>query len=223
LRRIADAACADKESLVIEIGPGKGTLTRFLAKRAERLIAIELDAELAAALPAHVPGVEVAQGDVLSVDLGQWGPAVIAGNLPYYITSPILDKTLALGALVKRAVFLVQREVAERLVAKPASRDYGYLTVKVQALSRVEYLFRVAPGSFQPPPKVESAVVRLTPAPPPVADVQGFLRFVGQCFKHKRKTLKNNLGTPAHGWPEAQLRAEQLTVEQFAGLFQRLH
>ena len=130
------------------------------------------------------------------------GRAVIAGNLPYYITSPILDRVFALADRWERAVFLVQAEVAARLAAEPGSRDYGYLSVLTQVYARPRILFEVPRAAFRPPPKVDSAVVLLEPrdaqADWGVADRDAFLRFASDCFRHKRKTLRNNLA-PAMG------------------------
>jgi 16S rRNA (adenine1518-N6/adenine1519-N6)-dimethyltransferase len=227
LHRIALATCLEQEPLVVEIGPGPGGLTEHLMERADRVVAIELDPALAAGLRSRFPQIEVLDGDILSTDLTQWGPLVIAGNLPFYITSPIIDQVLTLGPLLKRAVLLVQKEVAERLAAKPGSRDYGYLTVATQARCRVEQLLTVKAGAFRPPPKVDSAVVRLTPhAAPAVEDLKGFLQFAGRCFAQKRKMLRSNLA-PFYGreWIDAQAeasrRAEQLSFAELAGLFGR--
>ncbi|HEU0141273.1 MAG TPA: 16S rRNA (adenine(1518)-N(6)/adenine(1519)-N(6))-dimethyltransferase RsmA [Bryobacteraceae bacterium] len=226
LERIARAACPEPAPRVIEIGPGKGALTAHLVSKAGEVIAIELDEELALRLRSRFPDITVISGDVLTTDLAQWGAAVVAGNLPYYITSPVIEKVLALGPLLTRAVFLIQKEVAQRLVAEPGSRDYGYLTVAILIYARAEYLFTVPPAAFHPPPKVESAVVRLTPHPPPVEHPEELLAFVGQCFRQKRKTIRNNLlpgyGHQVDAWPEAALRAEQLTLEQFAAMHRRL-
>jgi 16S rRNA (adenine1518-N6/adenine1519-N6)-dimethyltransferase len=165
---------------------------------------------------------EVFHADVLSTDLAQWGAAVIAGNLPYYITSPILEKVLPLD--FRRAVFLMQKEVAERLVAQPGSRDYGYLTVQTALFAHARLLFTVKPSAFHPPPKVDSAVVLLERRPPAVDDIAGFLRFAGRCFRYKRKTIRNNLGdVPGiEAWPEAGLRAEQIGMKQFLTMYARL-
>ncbi len=211
---------------MIEIGPGRGALTRHLVPRADRVIAVELDPALAQALRENLPQVTVIQADVLDVDLGQWGPAAIAGNLPYYITSPILEKIFRLVPGLVRAVVLVQREVGERLAAGPGSRDYGYLSVQAQLFTIPKLLFRVPPGAFAPPPKVESAAVLLNPRTPPVSDAAAFLEFAARAFRQKRKTLRNNLA-PYYGrriadLPEARLRAEQLSLEELADLHRRL-
>jgi len=182
---------------------------------------MEIDGALIQPLRDRFPSVELIHADVLGIDFSQWPEAVIAGNLPYYIASPILDKVLS--APVKRAVFLVQREVAERIAAQPGSRDFGYLSAATQCRATAEVLFRVPPSAFKPPPKVDSAVVALTPhATRPPA---GFLGFLSACFRHKRKTLRNNLAGsyPAiAGSPEAALRAEQLGAGQLLDLFHRL-
>lgn len=227
LERIAAAACAVGEELAIEIGPGRGALTEKLLARAARVIAIELDPGLAAYLRRKFAGearLEIVEGDVLATDLAQWGLAPITGNLPYYIASPILEK--ALRARPPRAVFLIQKEVAERLTAQPGSRDYGYLTVLTATFAQARMLFTVKPGAFQPPPKVDSAVVLLEPRAPLAAGTEGFLRFAGQAFRHKRKTIRNNLaetyGAAVEAWPEAGLRAEQLGVERLLEMYRRV-
>jgi 16S rRNA (adenine1518-N6/adenine1519-N6)-dimethyltransferase len=221
LQRIARAACPSREPLVVEIGPGKGALTRHLLEHAERVVAIEVDPYLVHYLRQKfrdMPRLEIVEQDVLKADLTAWGAASIAGNLPYYITSPILERVFQSGGAWQRAAFLVQKEVAERLSAAPGSRDYGYLTVMAQLFAEVECLFAVPPAAFQPPPKVESAVVRLVRRSRPlVDDPAAFLRFTGLCFRHKRKTLRNNLRAafqPARidQVVEAGLRAEQIPL-----------
>ncbi len=216
LSKIAEAACAGGAERVIEIGCGPGSLTAQLLERAAEVIGIEADPALAARLRqrfAAEPRFRLIEGDVLETDFEPFVPVAVCGNIPYYITGPILRKTLALGAGLLRAVFLVQREVAERLAAVPGTRDYGYLSAAAQALCEVEKLMSVKAGAFRPPPKVDSAVVRLTPRPAPrVADYRAFLEFAERCFRHKRKTLRNNLGRD--DIPFASCRAEQLSVEQ---------
>ncbi len=231
LARIADETCPADCETVVEIGPGKGALTEFLLERARRVIAIEVDPALASHLWERFPGVsalEVLNADVLKTNLSQWGPMSVAGNLPYYITSPIIEKTLALGPLLRVAVFLVQKEVADRLSAQPGTRDYGFLTVQSNLFAVPKTVLRVPPDAFHPPPKVDSAVVRFDPRPEPVlSDPASFLRFAGLCFRHKRKTLRNNLAGVygkeiVDALPEASLRAEQLSIENLLDLYRRL-
>ena len=229
LRRIAEAAAPEPVDAVVEIGPGRGALTARLLERARRVVAIELDASLAEALERRFAGaanLEIVRGDVLKVDLAGYMPAVIAGNLPYYITSPILERVLQLAPRFPRAVFLVQKEVADRLTAETGRREYGYLSVATRLFTNVRVLCRVSPGSFVPPPKVDSAVVALEPHPEPlVAEPARFLKFVSACFRGKRKTLRNNLRAlyPAiGGLPQASLRAEQLSMEELVELYRAL-
>lgn len=227
LERIARAACPDPQPLVIEIGPGRGALTAKLLERAARVIAIEIDHDLAGYLRQRFAGdarLEVVEADVLSVDLAQWGPAPIAGNLPYYIASPILERTLRLRP--PRAVFLLQKEVALRLVAQPRSRDYGYLTVATALFAAARLVCEVPPSAFRPPPKVDSAVVEFSPCDPSVSDPEAFLKFAALCFRHKRKTIRNNLAVVygkgvVESWPEAALRAEQLSLLQLEEMWRR--
>jgi 16S rRNA (adenine1518-N6/adenine1519-N6)-dimethyltransferase len=230
LERIAAAACPAPQDLVVEIGPGRGALTEKLLKRAARVVAVEVDPRLVERLHlkfAAEPRLEIVCADVLQTNLAQWGRAPIAGNLPYYIASPILEKVLLLNP--PRAVFLIQKEVAQRLVARPGDREYGYLTVRTALFARPRLLFEVKPAAFHPPPKVDSAVVLLEPLlrDPGVPDREAFLRFVAQCFRQKRKTLRNNLAglygkQVIDAWPEASLRAEQISLGGFAEMFRRL-
>lgn len=233
LERIAQIACPEPEDLVIEIGAGDGALTRHLLPRVQRLIAVELDPRLAEALRARFledRRLEVLQADVLALDLGRWGPAVVAGNLPYYISSPILERLAGLGPLLKRAALLLQQEVAQRVTAAPGSRRYGLLSVRMQLAATPEIMLRVPRSAFSPSPKVDSALVRLSPRAAPILGWEqhaAFLKFAGRCFRHKRKTLRNNLaalypGAPWDGWSEAARRAEQLSPEQLVELYRRL-
>jgi 16S rRNA (adenine1518-N6/adenine1519-N6)-dimethyltransferase len=226
LERIAAAACPDHVELVVEIGPGRGALTEKLLHRADRVVAVELDPFLVEHLRGRFDQrLEVIHEDVLAADLARWNGAPVVGNLPYYITSPILEKVARLE--FPRAVFLMQKEVAERLVAAPGNREYGFLTVQSAVFARARLLFEVKPSAFHPPPKVDSAVVLLERRPPLVDDPAAFVRFAGECFRQKRKTLRNNLAghygkEVAGALPEAGLRAEQLSVEELVGLFERI-
>jgi len=229
LERIARAACPEREPLVVEIGPGRGALTSRLLARADRVIAVELDPRLAQHLAPH-PGLQVVEGDALAMDLAQWGAAVIAGNLPYYAATAIVERAAALGPRLRRGVFLVQKEVAERIAASPGHREYGYISVALQLACDVRLLFEVKPAAFHPPPKVDSAVLQLAPhdraSELGIGDREEFLRFVSLGFRHKRKTLRNNqsvrYGAAIDDWPEGSMRAEQISLETFAALYRRL-
>jgi 16S rRNA (adenine1518-N6/adenine1519-N6)-dimethyltransferase len=221
--------------LVVEIGPGRGALTEKLLQRADRVVAIELDYSLVDQLRqkfAGEPRLEVVHADALATDLSQWGDAPVAGNLPYYAATAIIGETIRLRA--RRAVFLIQKEVADRLVAQPRTREYGYLTVATQLFAEARLLFGVKPGAFRPPPKVDSAVVLLTPRSDPwdmgdwdTEGITAFLSFLGRCFQHKRKTLRNNLAETygketVEALPEAGLRAEQITMAGFVEIYRQL-
>lgn len=230
LEKIADACRASAGSHVLEIGPGKGALTEQLLRTGARVTAVEVDPVLAGYLGQKFhgePRFTLVHADILRVDLRQFGRITVAGNLPYYITSPILTRALAIGDLLEAAVFLVQKEVAERIAAQPGSRDYGFLSVLTQVFGEPKILFPVPPGAFRPAPKVDSAVIRIVPrASPLTADTSGFLEFASQAFRQKRKTLRNNLapkyGAAIETMPEAGLRAEQLSVPELIGLRQRI-
>jgi len=231
LERIAAVACSEDAGTIVEIGPGKGALTAHLIERAPRVVAIEVDQVLVQYLRARFreePKLAIVEGDVLKVDLTQWGPVSVAGNLPYYITSPIVEKVLGIGTSLRSAVFLVQKEVAERLTAAPGVRDYGFLTVATQFFAEVELLFDVPPSAFRPPPKVDSAVVRLKPRKQlPAPDAKEFLRFASLCFHQKRKTLRNNLlgvydKARLDAIPETAQRAEQMPIAALIELQRKL-
>lgn len=224
LGRIADALDLESGETVLEIGAGHGSLTRELVARGARVIAIEKDREL-----AHALG--VIQGDALRLD---WHALLgtsrfkVVGNIPYYITSPLLAKAL-IPPLPERIVFLVQQEVAERVAAQPGGKTYGALTVGVQVVCRVELLFTVAAGAFRPPPKVRSALLRLTPLAEPLVrheEIAPLRAFVTAIFSRRRKQLKNAVpgltatDLTALGF-DPMARSEQLPPEAFVRLFRR--
>ena len=200
LARIADALGLTGTELVIEIGPGRGALTERLLDRARQVVAIEYDRALAAMLRERYASdsrVTIVERDVLDVSFGELakGPYVLAGNVPYYITTPIIFKGLT-NPRPDRAVYLVQREVAERIVAPPGGREYGALSVNVQAVATAELVFRVSRGAFQPPPRVDSAVLRVTPRVDPViapAEEAAFRPFVQAAFGMRRKQMRRVL------------------------------
>src|SRR3984885_15412182 len=244
-RAIVEALGDLTHATVLEIGAGKGVLTALLAARAQQVIAVELDDRLAGALPREWPGspkrVEIICQGILTVDLtrlaAEWGGRLqVVGNLPYYISSPILMHLFAHSAVIERAVLMAQREVAERIGAPPGSSAYGLLSAITQMYATVENLFTLPPEAFAPPPEVYSTVFRLTmhsrfdelgvePA--------GFLRFLRQIFALKRKTLANNLRASGYSPAvvdgafrqcalDAQVRAEAVSLEGMACLFRAL-
>ncbi len=238
-RRIAEALGQPGRGIVVEIGPGKAAITALLAERAARLVAIEVDPLLAGELRQRFvanPQVEVMERDVLAVDFSTLAPdggaraIAVVGNLPYYITSPILQHLFAQEHLLSRAVVMVQREVAERMTAEPGTRAYGALSVLCQIHADLQLLFDLPPGAFSPPPEVHSSVVRLEFRPrwAELGVERGpFLGFVRACFAQKRKTLNNNLRAAAY--PEDAIsgalgalgnaRAEELSIRELAGVF----
>ena len=235
--RIARAVRID-DGVWVEIGAGHGEMTTRLARRASKVFAIEIDSRLARRLrevAAPCKNVEVVEGDVMALDLEKLTGGErfsVYGNLPYYITSPILHRLFEHAERIAAIHIVIQFEVAVRIVARPGRRDYGYLSVASQWFGQPEIAFRIPPAAFRPPPKVASALVSFgmpgARAKQSVVDENAFLDFVKECFAQKRKTLRNNLrarlGTRAEEiLQEAGLspdaRAEQLTVSQFAALF----
>lgn len=197
LERIVQAIAPHAGETIVEIGPGRGALTDLLAQQAERLVCVEVDTKLVPVLRARYadrPHVSIVEGDVLDVDLpslvtGEWA---LVGNVPYYITTPIIFQALR-APRPSRMVFLVQREVADRVAAPPGSDAYGALSVNVQALARAEVVARVPAGAFHPRPKVDSAILRLTPRPDPVvtaAEEGAFSRMVQAAFGQRRKQMR---------------------------------
>lgn len=241
LARIVDALGPGADETVVEIGSGRGALTEMLRERAGRVIAIEYDRALAALLReryASTPNVQIVEADVLDTDLGALaaGKYALVGNVPYYITTPILFHALR-RPRADRSVYLVQREVAERMGASPGSKEYGALSVNLQALATVETLFRIPAGAFTPPPKVDSAVVRITPRPEPVVSAdeeQGFRELVQGAFGMRRKQMRRVLRGLRPMTAEqaddvlndagiaSDVRPETLAPEKFAALYRLL-
>lgn len=215
---------------IVEIGPGQGALTEFLLAGGAQVHAIELDPMMVVHLGrrfASHPNLHVHPADVLETDLAQWGPAVLAGNLPYYITSPILDRIRQARETIRHSTLLIQKEVADRVIAKPKTRDYGYLTVVTQSWAEVRHVVHVPPAAFRPPPKVDSSVIALASKAELSANLDEFLKFAAHAFRQKRKNLRNNLSGvyPNADWtllPERTLRAEQLTIEELRALWAKL-
>ena len=253
-QRIVDALGDVSDKTVVEIGPGRAALTEKLAERARRLIAIELDRVLAAQLRMHFgrfENVEIIEGDILSIDFstvlgprpGMNHPGLVhvpekgrlIGNLPYFLTSDILLHLFQYHAYFESLVIMVQEEVADRIAARPGVREYGLLSATVQLYARVEKVFSLPPGAFNPPPKVHSAVLRLNIAPQMDrlrVPVQEFIEFLKLSFGQKRKTLANNLKARfdsrllAAALKKAGLqpgvRAEAVTLDKMAAVFRAL-
>lgn len=249
-RRIVEALGDISNRTVLEIGPGEGVLTDLLVARAKKVIGVELDRVLAAQLRMRYAtrnNVEILESDFVTVefpsmlgrrpgplhDLRPTKPETvdIVGNIPYYVTSDIVLRILALHQSVERAVIMVQREVADRISAAPGSRDYGLLSATAQLYARVENLFTLPPEAFNPPPDVHSSVLRLTMAPrleELQIEEEPFIRFLKLAFAQKRKTLANNLkgaysdvsiksGLKSAGL-RTDVRAEAVPLEKMAAL-----
>ena len=254
IHRIVSALGDCSDRTVVEIGPGQGAITRELVQKAGSLIAVEVDRELAVRLSEmfsqgtagehgaaknnrlRVENIDVLWFDFAKASATAGEKLIVAGNLPYYITSPILMKLAEQSAVLDRAVLMVQREVADRVTARPGSRDYGLLSVAVQLHGPVEALFTLPPGAFSPPPEVHSTVFRWRFEPQFEAlevDRSPFLLFLRQVFALKRKTLANNLraaGYAADLIPgaimtagiDAKARAEALPIDALAALWRSL-
>jgi 16S rRNA (adenine1518-N6/adenine1519-N6)-dimethyltransferase len=238
VRRIVAAVHAEAAPAVLEIGPGLGALTESLVEAGGPLYLVELDRDLAARLTAQyadVPHVRVVEGDVVEVpldDVVSEPTATVVGNLPYNVSTPILFRLLALRARFPRAIVMLQREVAMRIAARPGGRDWGVLSVSLQTHADVRVLFRVKPGSFLPPPKVESAVVELRWSPSPRVDVGDpalHVAVVRAAFGQRRKMLHNALQTLgcrvaaieaalADAGIDPRARAETLDLDAFGRL-----
>jgi 16S rRNA (adenine1518-N6/adenine1519-N6)-dimethyltransferase len=226
----------------LEIGAGHGEMTELLAAEGCRVIAVEADSKLAQGLRTRAKDwgeVEIVVGDILKLDLKEivQGKFHVYGNLPYYITSPILHHLFEYADQIPSIHIVIQLEVAARIVAPPGRRDYGYLSALGQFYARPEIELRLPPGAFRPPPRVTSALVGMTlpgeRASLGIENEKEFLRFVQICFGQKRKTLRNNLRAIASNEKievrlaasgiRPDVRAEQLTLRRFAALYHALH
>jgi 16S rRNA (adenine1518-N6/adenine1519-N6)-dimethyltransferase len=214
LRRLVGAIAPESTDRMVEIGPGLGALTRLLLERLERLDVVEVDRELAATLPSRVEHPErlvVHAADALEFDFGRLaagpGSLRVVGNLPYNVSTPLLFHLLGFGGAIKDLHVMLQREVVERMTARPGGKEYGRLTVMLAAAAECEACFDVGPGAFTPPPKVWSTVVRITPRAPTfaIADRARFATLVTRLFSMRRKTL-------------ARALRGRLTAEQIKGL-----
>lgn len=243
-RAIVDALGNISEACVLEIGPGHGAITHLLANRARRLIAIEYDDTLAAALRQAYAGryaIEIRTANILDVNLEeiarqQDGKLCVVGNLPYYLTSDILLHLFRHASAIDRAVLMVQREVADRISASPGSRDYGLLTATAQLYGTVEPLLTLPPEAFSPPPDVFSTVFRMFMHPrfeELGVPEESFIPFLRMSFAQKRKTLSNNLRHAGFAPAaiaaalkdcglNARIRAEAVSLDEAACLFRSI-
>jgi 16S rRNA (adenine1518-N6/adenine1519-N6)-dimethyltransferase len=241
LTAIVDALAPAASDTVVEIGPGRGSLTEILAERSGKLVAVEIDRALASNLRdryASVTTVEIVEGDFLETDLTAvaGNDFLLIGNVPYNITTPIIFKALE-PPIPRRSVFLVQREVAERMAANAGDEDYGALTINVAVVAGVEQVLTVPASAFSPPPKVESSVVRLTPLPAPTVpleSLESFRTFVQAAFGLRRKqmvrVIRSVRGLSAgdagavleRAGIESSARPEVVTPVEFATLFELL-
>jgi 16S rRNA (adenine1518-N6/adenine1519-N6)-dimethyltransferase len=237
VERLLRVVAPDAQDVFLEIGPGRGALTLPLAARCARLVAVEIDVALAERLRGRAPAnVEVVVGDALRVDLGALVPhgARLVGNLPYYVSSPLLRRFLELHDRLRDVHAMLQDEVARRVASPPGSKEYGILSVLYALWADVDVPARFPPGAFDPPPSVRSALLRARFRPQPradVADLAGFERLLQAAFHQRRRTLENSL---EHSYPhlkeyfrsplkfEGSRRAETLSVVEFAALWRAL-
>ena len=239
---IVDLVSPAPADLVVEIGPGQGALTGELVRRAGRVLALEVDRTLLERLRVTFPTLELLAADARAWDWTSLarpdgGRALVVGNLPYSVGTTILTALARAPRAIDLMALMLQREVAERVAAAPGSKTYGSLSVHVQLHWRVELALRVPPGAFRPPPRVDSAVLRLTPLPGPrveLADERRFEAVVRAAFAQRRKTLANalaaGLGLPVGATREAASsagvdpgrRAETLNIDEFAEVARRL-
>ena len=246
LRNIVDAGDVDKDTTVIEIGPGIGALTEQIAKQAKEVFAFEIDDRLLPVLDdtlSPYDNITIFHQDILQVDFKQFeeehlsdaSRIVVIANLPYYITTPIIMALLESDLLVQTMVLMMQKEVASRLEAKPSTKAYGSLSIALQYYTEVEVAFTVPRTVFMPQPNVESAIIRLDIRPEPIVKVKDqalFMKLVRASFQQRRKTIWNNLRKSlefkeqeeglreafVHSSIDPSRRGESLTIQEFAQL-----
>jgi len=237
LNKIIDCIAPQKKELVIEIGAGKGSLTRLLAEKAGRVIALEKDASLIPYLEKNKPSnLEIRQEDVLETDfssLAKQEKTKLAGNLPFSISSQILFKLLEEHDMTRECHFMLQKEVAERVCASPGSKKYAPLSILLQNIFSAKIRFLLSPGSFTPPPKVRSAFITLKKRTAPLypfMNTDGFKSFIKQAFSQRRKKLKNSLKPMGFSLEQMKesfrecgldphIRAEKVSIDDFACLY----
>jgi len=230
LARIVDAVSPQPDDAIVEIGPGEGALTRGLLARVPQLAAIEIDRDLAARLTEEFPPGRLTLhcADALKFDFGALGKGLrLVGNLPYNISTPLLFRVARFAASVRDAHFMLQREVVDRMVAKPSTPDYGRLSVMLQTRYRMTRLFAVARGAFRPPPNVDSAVVRLVPLEgAPDCDATVLADVVRRAFGARRKMLRNALALSPEDFAalciDPGLRPENLSPADYVRIAVRL-
>jgi 16S rRNA (adenine1518-N6/adenine1519-N6)-dimethyltransferase len=245
LNKVIRTAQVEKEDVVLEVGPGLGEMTLALARQVKRVIAIEIDLKLVAILNKKMkdyPNVEVVKGDILKVDFRQFlkregHPIKVVANLPYQISTPLLFRFIESKEAFSTFTLMLQKEVAERMVAPPGRKEYGPLSIFIQIFLDVSIRFFIKPSAFFPPPKVESAVVHMVWKEKPMIetnDEEWFKRVVRACFGYRRKTLVNALKHSELFLPEPvelkmeaigidpRRRPETLTIQEFAGLAEAL-
>lgn len=229
LYRIVKASGITHNDIVVEIGPGPGTLTKLLSKTAKKVIAIELDLELYTKLKEEIEGfnIELIHGDALKYPYEELEPFKVVANIPYYITTPIIFKLIEARKNLKSMTLTIQKEVAQRIVGKPNTKDYGVLSIAVQYYGEPQLKFIIPKAAFRPVPKVDSAVIHIDILERPrvtVSDDRLFFRIVRTAFSQRRKTLSNSLKSVSKDIKEILIsagiepirRAETLSIEEFA-------
>ncbi|MDZ7755609.1 16S rRNA (adenine(1518)-N(6)/adenine(1519)-N(6))-dimethyltransferase RsmA [Rhodohalobacter sp.] len=231
IQKIVDSIPAQKEDRIVEIGPGAGAITGLILQAYDDVVAVEIDQRMVEHLTEEYPDLKIVNEDILKSDWSEFviadKPVHVVGNLPYYITSQILFKVLEYRKHITSALLMMQKEVAERIVAEPRNKEYGILSVQTQLMSSPEILFDVPPGVFSPPPNVNSAVLKLTFDQPDLTCSDKNLKtVVRMAFNQRRKKLSNALKRLDTELPEDEfdfnLRAEALTPEMYEKLTARL-